>query len=263
MRDFLPPGLLGLLVAAFLAAYMSTISTHLNWGSSYVINDFYRRFIRKGADEKHYVFVSRAVTLVLAVISSALIFVIHSISGAWAFIIECGAGIGLVLILRWYWWRINAWSEIVAMVAPATGYVATRFILKIDFPESLFLIVAFTTVCWVAVTLATEPTDEKTLAAFCKRVAPGGPGWKGVHKNINSDSGVEPISHLLADWIIGIILIYAFLFSIGRIIFRDYFSGFTLLALSVVLFVVLRLRIGSSMKKNSAGHFRKDISPVD
>src|SRR6056297_2951390 len=149
MRDYLPPGLLGLLIAAFLAAYMSTISTHLNWGSSYLTNDLYRRFVTRGATETHYVLISRIITLLLVVASSLIILVMNSISGAWAFIIECGAGLGLVLILRWYWWRINAWTEIVAMIAPFGGVLISRFVLHIEFPESMFFIVTFTTGAWM------------------------------------------------------------------------------------------------------------------
>ena len=118
MRDFLPAGLKGLLVAAFFAAYMSTIATQLNWGTSYIINDFYRRFLIKDKDEKHYVKSSRAATIILMLISLVVTLLITRISGAWEFIMECGAGVGLVLILRWFWWRVNAWSEISAMITP-------------------------------------------------------------------------------------------------------------------------------------------------
>ena len=118
MRDFLPAGLKGLLVATFLAAYMSTITTLFNWGSSYLVNDFYKRFLNTGASDRHYVFASRSATFLLMVASVLVTLVMHTISGAWQFMIEAGAGIGLVLILRFYWWRINAWSEIVATIVP-------------------------------------------------------------------------------------------------------------------------------------------------
>ncbi len=243
MRDHLPSGLLGLLVAAFLAAYMSTISTHLNWGSSYIVNDLYRRFIKRDAEERHYVIISRLVTILLVIISSLLIFVIKSITGAWAFIIECGAGLGLVLILRWYWWRINAWSEIVAMIAPIIGYSITKFLLKIEFPESLFFIVTFTTISWIIATFITKPTDMDRLLSFYKRVKPGGRGWEKVkHANgITEEAG--PISNLFVNWITGIMLIYSSLFSIGKIIFKEYLTGFILLSVSIALFIFLSFRL--------------------
>lgn len=243
MRDYLPPGLLGLLVAAFLAAYMSTISTHLNWGSSYLINDLYKRFIKKNASEKHYVIISRVTTLLLVLLSSLLIFVIKSISGAWAFIIECGAGLGLVLILRWYWWRINAWSEIVAMVAPFAGYAIAKLVFNISFPDSLFVIVLFTTLAWIIATYVTKPTDRDVLDSFYKRVKPGGPGWRVITKGKTLDFEAESMSTLFFNWIIGILLIYSALFSIGKIIFKEYRFGILLLVMSLLLFFLLNYRL--------------------
>ncbi len=246
MRDYLPPGLLGLLIAAFLAAYMSTISTHLNWGSSYIINDFYRRFIKKDAEEKHYVVISRITTLLLVLLSSLLIFVIKSISGAWAFIIECGAGLGLVLILRWYWWRINAWSEIVAMIAPFAGYAIAKLIFNITFPDSLFVIVLFTTLSWIIVTYLTKPTDRDVLIDFYRRVKPGGPGWRLITKGNFLDTETESMSTHFLNWIIGILLIYSSLFSIGKIILKEYHFGIPLLILSLLFFIILNYRLQKS-----------------
>jgi len=247
MRDHLPSGLLGMLVAAFLAAYMSTISTHLNWGSSYIINDFYKRFIVRESSEEHYVFVSRIVTILLVFLSSLLIFIIESISGAWAFIIECGAGLGLVLILRWYWWRINAWSEIAAMIAPFVGYALTRFYLTITFPHSLFVIVLFTTVTWLVITFLTEPTDEECLIRFYERVQPDGPGWNRVKVKVDLQFEAEPLSALFVNWIIGILLIYSSLFSIGKIILKEYHYGIPLAVLAALLFLLLNYRLRRSL----------------
>lgn len=255
MRDHLPPGLLGFLVAAFLAAYMSTIATHLNWGSSYIINDLYKRFIKKDADEKHYVLVSRIVTLLLVIISSLMIKVMNSISGSWEFIIECGAGLGLVLILRWYWWRINAWSEIVAMIVPILAYgvplLAFRaahpgeaYVPFIQFPESLFFIAGVTTLSWIVITLVTKPVAKEQLAAFHRRVWPGGPGWKKIREECAADGEkAEPLSRLLADWVLGIALVYSSLFSIGELIFQSHARGMLLLAAAVIIFIVLAYRL--------------------
>ncbi len=203
MRDHLPAGLLGLLVASFLAAYMSTIATHLNWGSSYIVNDFYRRFIKKEAEQGHYVAVSRLVTMGLVVISSLLIYVISSISGAWMFIIECGAGLGLVLILRWYWWRINAWSEITAMLAPFAAYVLARFAFNLVFPESMLFIVLVTTIAWVAVTFITVPTERSVLQAFYDRIQPGGSGWRSFARIGETVKSGEPECPLLPGFSTG------------------------------------------------------------
>ena len=176
MRDFLPPGVRALLVAAFFAAYMSTISTQLNWGSSYIINDFYRRFIRPDAGERHLVAVSRSATIAMMALSIYVTSILDTISGAWAFIIEAGAGLGLVLILRWFWWRINAWSEIAAMVTPLVVYGWLHFATQVRFPQTLYYIVAATTAAWIVVTFVTKPTDAGTLDALLPACPSGWPG---------------------------------------------------------------------------------------
>ena len=254
MRDHLPAGLLGLLVAAFLAAYMSTISTHLNWGSSYIINDFYKRFIHKKGTEKHYVMVSRIVTMILVVFSSIMIFLIDSIAGAWIFLIECGAGLGLVLILRWYWWRINAWSEIIAMTVPLFLVAFNKLFLgnihvegetlELAFPDSLFFIVICTTVSWIVITFVTKPVNEEVLKSFYARVKPGGIGWKKIREDSGQDDDTdEPLSKLLVNWIIGIILVYSALISTGKIIFGEYVVGFILLGTAVGSLILLWFRL--------------------
>ncbi|HDP79719.1 MAG TPA: sodium:proline symporter [Spirochaetes bacterium] len=243
MRDYLPPGLLGMMVAAFLAAYMSTISTHLNWGSSYIINDFYKRFMVRGAPERHYVTASRVSTLFLVLVSSLMIFIIQSISGAWAFIIECGAGLGLVLILRWFWWRINAWSEIAAMIVPFAGYGLNRFAFGLRFPESLFFIVALTTAAWVLATFLTPPTEEDTLRRFYLRVRPGGPGWEPVRGRCGADFPPDPLTRQAVNWLLGMGLVYLSLFSIGDIILARYGRGYLMAAGAVMLFIVINRRL--------------------
>jgi SSS family solute:Na+ symporter len=220
MRDVLPSGLLGLLVAAFFAAYMSTIATHLNWGTSYIVNDFYRRFVRRGEGEKHYVFVSRVATLLVMIVSILLTFLISTISGAWAFIIEAGAGLGLVLILRWYWWRVNAWSEITAMLAPFVGYGYVRY-ADIQFPESLFLIVGFTTLSWLAITFVTRPVDMETLKKFFTRVHPGG-FWKTIARELPDVKQDVGLRSLFFDWLLGIALVYTLLFGFGKLLLGEY-----------------------------------------
>ncbi|MBN2158046.1 MAG: Na+:solute symporter [Spirochaetes bacterium] len=255
MKEHLPPGLIGFLVAAFLAAYMSTIATHLNWGSSYIVNDLYKRFIKRDAGERHYVLVSRIMTVALVVLSSVIIKIMTSITGAWEFIIECGAGLGLVLILRWYWWRINAWSEIVAMIVPILVYGIPRVVANIlrpgephepfvGFPESLFFIAGITTFSWIVVTFLTRPVEKEKLALFYKRVTPGGPGWRAFREECGVEDGtIEPLSGLAINWLMGIAMVYTSLFSVGNMIFHSYLPGFLLLAVTAVLFVSLAWRL--------------------
>ncbi len=242
MRDHLPSGLLGLLMASFLAAYMSTIATHLNWGSSYLINDFYRRFIARDRTDRHYVFASRITTAILAILSSLLIFVIQSISSAWLFIIECGAGIGLVLILRWYWWRINAWSEISAMIAPFFSYVFSHFVLGWEFPSTFFFIVTSTTITWIAVTFLTAPVTRAVLESFFLRVHPDGPGWKPF-ASLLSGKPTRKLSGYFLDWCMSIVMVYSALFSVGKILFKDYLTGTALAMLAIVLFMLIGWRL--------------------
>jgi len=233
MRDYLPSGWRGLLVAAFFAAYMSTVSTQLNWGTSYVINDFYRRFVRARATEMHLVAVSRLTTLVIMGISLVITRYIERISGAWEFIIECGAGIGLVLILRWFWWRINAWSEISAMIAPVLAYSYLRRYTRITFPESLYYISFFTTVVWLAVTFSTRPTEVEKLKDFYRRVRPGGVLWKPVAVLTPEVKATGEYGALFLDWIAGVILVYSCLFGAGKILFGEWQLGCLLLGLAL------------------------------
>mgnify|MGYP006171071337 FL=1 len=217
MRDHLPAGWRGLLLGAFFAAYMSTIATQLNWGTSYVVNDVYRRFVRRDGTERHYVWVSRVTTILLMIASGIVTFYLESIRQAWEFVLESGAGIGLVLILRWYWWRVNAWSEISAMVAAAAGFAGIRLFTDLRFPDSLLLVVAMTTVAWLAVTMATKPEPDEHLVAFYRRTRPDGPGWAPVAARAGGPAP-RPIGGLLVDWLAGGVLVYATLFGLGALL---------------------------------------------
>lgn len=223
MRDFLPAGLLGLLLASFLAAFMSTISTQLNWGTSYIVNDFYRRFFRRQGDEKYYVRVSRITTIVLMMLSLLVTSKLDRISDAWAFILECSAGIGLVLILRWFWWRISAWTEISAMIAP---FIIYPFIKpRVQFPYTLFFIVGWSTLVWLVVTFATRPTSEKTLLSFYERIHPGGRLWKPIAEKLPQVKGDRGYVHLFIDWVAGCVLVFSSLFGAGKIILGETLTG--------------------------------------
>jgi Na+/proline symporter len=226
MNDFLPAGLKGLLLATFFAASMSTIATHLNWGTSYFINDFYKRFLKPGKSDKHYVTVSRIVTIAFMIIAVIITRFMSTISGVWAFVIECGAGLGLVLILRWFWWRINAIAEIVATVTPFVVYAVLYFgKFDIKFPQTLYVIVPVTTLAWLITIFVTKPVEEEKLSSFFRRVHPGGFGWKNYaakHPDVQPDKGYGV---LFFDWACGIILVYMFLFGIGKIILGDFVLG--------------------------------------
>ncbi len=238
MRDVLPPGLLGLMIAAFLAAFMSTLSTQMNWGASYLVNDFWRRFVKPNADEKHYVLVSRVLTFALAGASVFITANLGSVSEAWGLLLTASAGLGLVLILRWYWWRVNAWSELAATLSPvlllALALIFGAFGVRIpglqaEFPNNLFAVTAFTTVVWVTATFLTRPTRNEVLDRFYRRIHPGGPGWKPVaerNTDVRQDTGMV---RLAGDCAAGIVLVYCALFGVGHLLMGN--TGWMLLCL--------------------------------
>jgi Na+/proline symporter len=226
MLRYLPTGLLGLLIATFLAAYMSTIASQLNWGTSYIINDFYRRFIKKKASEKHYVLVSRAAMLLMIIFSLFVTkYFLTTISGAWEFIINASAGMGAVLILRWFWWRINAWSEISAMIAPLIIYPIARYQFGLQSPITLYPVVLGTTIVWLLVTFLTKPEKDVTLSSFYRKVHPGGIGWKRIAVQVPDVKGDTGFGRTFVNWIFGVVLVYTSLFGIGKIIFHDYLAA--------------------------------------
>lgn len=237
--DLLPSPLRGLLLASFAAAYMSTISTQLNWGASYLVNDLYLRFWRPAATERQRVAVSRVATLLLFLLSALVTARLTSIEGAWRILLALGAGTGLVYILRWYWWRINAWSEISAMLASLLVSVLLQsgFGLNAAEPRQfaylMLLTVAASTAVWLAVTLLTPPTPDATLIAFYRRVRPGGPGWRRIA--VAAGYGPEPLDGGAlnwTNWLAGIVAVYATLFGSGRLIFGDTAQGIGLLVLA-------------------------------
>jgi len=231
MKDFLPTGLKGLLLAAFFAAYTSTISTQLNWGSSYIINDLYARFIKPSAQNKELVWASRISTLILTLIALVVTSQLQTLKGAFSFMITAGAGLGAVLILRWYWWRINAWSEITATVAPIIAYAFCKFYLTSfneawdkpidEDPRSFFFIIIFTTIAWITVTFLTKPTPLKHLQDFYKRVKPEG-AWKKVRISLNQPSKPSKIGWLFLAWLSAILLGYSTLFLVGELVFMQW-----------------------------------------
>jgi Na+/proline symporter len=223
MLKFLPHGVLGLMVAGMLAAYVSTLSTHLNWGTSYLVHDFYRRFLRKDASEKHYVAVGRLVTGLLMIVAAGLTFVLDSARQAFDLMLSVGAGTGLIYLLRWFWWRINAWSEIAAMVSSfvvsAGFFIAAKTGHGVPSHVSLLATVLTTTVVWLAVTYMTRPTESATLEAFYRRVRPAGPGWAHVRAATGLGPSPDSLSQAMLGWVLGVLFVYAALFGTGSILY--------------------------------------------
>ena len=242
--DHLPASLRGLMLAGFLAAYMSTIGTQLNLGASYLTNDLWRRFIRPHQDEHHYVVVSRAMTVVALVLAAIATQFMSSVGEAWKYMLTLTAGVGLVMILRWYWWRINAWSEIAALACSAVVGSACYFVPFIagDDPNAtakrLLITVAATTVVWLLVTLATQPESEATLTRFYARVLPGAAGWAPIARLVPGRSEDRPAIALL-DWVAGLGLVYGTLFGIGRLILGEVAQGIAWCVLAAVCGAVI------------------------
>lgn len=250
MVKYLPKGLIGLLLAVFLSAYMSTIASQLNWGTSYIVNDFYKRFLIKDKTDKYYVMISRLIFLVLTLLSLIVAkYFLNTIKGAWEFIINASAGLGFVLILRWYWWRINAWSEITAMIIPIFVYL---FLIKYTNyvpPYTMYFTTLSTIIITLLVTYITPPVELKKLTEFYRKVHPFEYGWHRIHANIPDVKPDDNFKLSLINWICGIIVIYSSLYAIGKFLFGFYKDA--LLAIIVlIIFLFLLLRNLDRMIKN-------------
>ncbi len=224
MLTFVPAGWLGLIIASLLAAYMSTISTHLNWGASYVVNDFYRRFIEPDASERQLVLVGRLSTVAMMLIACVLALALNTATQGFQILLQIGAGTGLIYILRWYWWRINAYSEIVAMVVSFLVAVYFQFGSHSDLPDwqKLCFGVLITSVAWIVTTYVTRPEQDETLESFCRLVRPGGPGWRAVYQRAEDNGqAIAPGSREdslplgILRMLLGTICVYSLLFATG------------------------------------------------
>ena len=253
MMTFLPAGLIGLIVASLIAAFMSTISSHLNWGSSYVVYDFYQRFVKPDASEKELVKVGRLSTVVLMIASALFALLLSNALEAFQILLQIGAGTGLLFIMRWFWYRINAYSEVTAMTVSFILALYFKLIhVKLGFDPiandiQLVLGVAITTVSWVVVTLLTSPSDKSTLNEFYKITQPGGPGWNKVvldAKNDGIDLDTEKrawnVPTGILCMLVGSVGIYGALFSTGYFIYGEYIEGSILFSVTILAFIILR-----------------------
>ncbi|MBE2185814.1 MAG: Na+:solute symporter [Rhodothermales bacterium] len=238
MVRFLPPGLLGLMVAGMLAAYVSTISTHLNWGTSYLVHDVYRRFVRADAPEAHYVQMGRIVTAALMVLAAALTFVLDSAKQAFDLLLSIGAGTGLLYLLRWFWWRINAWCEVAAMAASflvALGFFAlSKQDVEVPTHMALLLSVGITTVVWLLAAFFGPSTRPEQLAAFYAKVRPAGPGWAKVRAETGLPPSPDSLPQALLAWTLGLFTVYGVLFGAGLLLYGDLVPGLAALAVGLV-----------------------------
>ena len=235
------------MLASFAAAFMSTISTQLNWGSSYLVNDFYKRFIKKDASDKHYVMISRVSTIFILGLGALATMSMETISGAWKFLLAIGAGTGAVYILRWYWWRINAWSEISAMMASFVISIFLQFGLDLstDDPNNFSIVMIVTvigsSIVWLTVTFLTQPETDEVLVKFYNKVKPAGKLWSKIYIKHQLETSKDSLPIALRDWIYGILLVYTFLFGLGKLFFGINLEALVLLLISFIAgFLLLR-----------------------
>ncbi len=262
MLTFLPHGLLGLVIASLIAAFMSTLSTHLNWGSSYVVHDYYRRFVNPAADEKKLVQIGRLSTVVLMVLAGIMALLLSNALQAFNILLQIGAGTGLLFILRWFWWRINAFSEISAMIVSFIVALVLQFVYpQFGLPElsssaQLVIGVAITTIIWVIVTMLTPPTDDKTLRSFYRLVKPGGPGWQKVIQKaaaendaIEEDTKGWDVPMGIIGMVLGCLAIYSALFATGFWLYGRTGMAVLLTLVSVVA-IALLIRLWRKIRVN-------------
>ncbi len=259
MNQNLPHSLRGLAIAGFLAAFMSTIATQLNWGASYLVSDFYRRFIHRSASQRHYVIVSRLATVLLVIASAWVSVNLASIGKGWQLVMEIGAGTGAVYMLRWYWWRVNAWSEISAMASSLVTSVWLYFrnpfsgSEPVVFAKTALTTTLCTTAAWVAVTLLTPPESETILTSFYRKVRPDVRMWKPIARLVGDTAPTRDLGGNLVNWVLGCVMVYCALFGTGKVILREPLAGVALLAASAMAAWLLYGRIRRSWSAEAPG----------
>ncbi len=223
MLVFLPSGFAGFMVAGIFAAYRSTIETHLNWGTSYLVHDFYQRFIRPGSSQRELVLAGRVVTVLLMGLAVLLTLTLDTAKNAFNLLLSIGAGTGLIYLLRWFWWRINAWSEVSAMfssfVVSLSFFAAAKLGYAVDTIAVLLITIGITTIVWVSVTYLTPPVSTSVLAAFYRKVHPAGPGWARIRRQCALPPSPDSISLALGGWVLGVASIYGALFAAGAFVY--------------------------------------------
>jgi SSS family solute:Na+ symporter len=241
----MPVYLRGVMLAAFAAAYMSTMATQLNWGASYLVNDVYKRFLVKSKEEKHYVIISQFVTMLMMLFSVIVTFYMESIANAWKILMALGAGTGLVYILRWFWWRINAWSEISAMTAAFITSLILQFGFHydegnpLDFAYLLLITVGVTTIVWLLITFLTKPEPREILYSFYRKVRPNPAMWGPIAKEVKDVIPQRDGIFNLINWLSGVLMIYAFLFGAGKVILGSIVSG--------IIFIIFGFIFGTAI----------------
>lgn len=254
MLKFLPAGFVGLMVGGLIAANSSTLLAHLNWGASYLVHDFYRRFIRQDAAERHYVLAGRVATVALFVVSSGLVFVLDTAKDAFDIILQIGAGTGLLYLARWFWWRVNAWCEVVAMISSFGISLVLLVLARSGMPftthGALVTTVAVTTICWVITAYVTTPTDRTVLVDFYLKTRPAGPGWAEIRRDprVQAAPGRGPAENIplaLMGWVAGTALVWSALFTVGSFLYGR--TGAATLLL--VVFTLSGLTVISVMRR--------------
>jgi SSS family solute:Na+ symporter len=246
MLKFLPIGFAGLMVGGLISANSSTILTHLNWGASYLVHDFYRRFVKKDASEHHYVTAGRITTVLLFVLSSAVVYMLDTARDTFDIMLQIGAGTGLLYLVRWFWWRVNAWCEVVAMISSfaisIVFLVASKnHLWTLSTHQQLLITVAFTSLCWILTAYIAPATDRETLISFYRKTRPAGPGWEPI-RQIVGETNVPPaddIPRALLGWTAGCALIWSALFSIGNFLYGRYSTAVALLMVAIVTAAIL------------------------
>jgi len=268
MLKFLPVGFIGLMVGGLIAANSSTILTHLNWGASYLVHDFYRRFLRREATERHYVMMGRVATVFLFLSASGLVFVLETAKDSFDIILQVGAGTGLLYLVRWFWWRVNAWCEVNAMISSFAVSVLLLLLRKPHFILSqglvlpahyaLLVTIAITTIAWVTTAFVAKPTDRKTLVEFYKKVRPFGPGWGWVRKEAGIAPGAERGTHesipmALVGWASGVATIWSALFTVGNVLYGRWAYAGGLFAVFLISGVILIRVVNRLWMKGPSG----------
>ncbi|MDM8523105.1 sodium:solute symporter family protein [Desulfococcaceae bacterium HSG8] len=244
--ELLPSGFLGLMLASLMAAFMSTVDTHINFGASYMVNDIYRRFIMREASEKHYVRASQVSTVLMLILAVIIAYNLDSVSDAWYYMSMLTAGYGIVIVVRWFWWRVNAWAEIAALAASGLGstLLSPKFgkavgywehIPQMEWQYRFLIIVGFCTILWLIVCFCTKPTSEEHLKKFCERVKPFPTFWGPIYKNY-PDIGWNPnIVRCCIHWALGAATVYCFCFGIGSILFSEVILGVLLINIAALI----------------------------